>query len=91
LHFLRFASLLAITLAASSLYGQDTRTVAEPHIPAACVTLKASIAAPHGVIAPRDELKLDTKRIQHAIDACSAGKAIILRPRGLVPWRCMQE
>ena len=82
MHFLRFASLLAITLAASSLYGQDTRTVAEPHIPAACVTLKASIAAPHGVIAPRDELKLDTKRIQHAIDACSAGKVVILRPRG---------
>ena len=84
MHPLRFASLLGLTLFISSsiLCGQDTRTVVEPHIPAACVTLEAKIAAARGVIAPQDELKLDTERIQHAIDTCSAGKAVLLRARG---------
>jgi len=84
LRFLRFASLLVVSLLVSSLTlsAQDTRKVTEPHLPAACVTLEASIAAPDGVIAPADELKLDTERIQHAVDTCSAGKAVALRARG---------
>ncbi len=50
--------------------------VTEPVIPAACVTLDADIAASHGVIAPADEQKLDTERIQHAIDTLRCtGKA----------------
>ncbi|MGO9317079.1 MAG: pectinesterase family protein [Terracidiphilus sp.] len=74
---LRFASLLAAALlfTTSSLLAQDTRKVTEPVIPPACVTLNANIAASHGVIAPGDEQKLDTDRIQHAIDNCAAGKA----------------
>jgi polygalacturonase len=64
------------------LPAQDTRKVTEPHIPAACVTLSAGIAAEHGVIAPEDERKLDTARIQHAIDNCAAGKAVVLRANG---------
>jgi polygalacturonase len=84
LRFLRFALLLAIPLLLHSftLSAQDTRKVTEPQIPAACVTLEPNIAATHGVIAPADELKLDTERIQHAIDSCTAGKAVVLRARG---------
>ena len=51
----------------------------EPHIPAACVTLKASIEAKQGVIAAEDERKLDTPRIQDAMDHCSPGNAVVLR------------
>jgi polygalacturonase len=82
---LSFSALSAFLLCSASILtvrAQDTRKVIEPHIPAACVTLEASIAAPHGAIAPQDERKLDTERIQHAIDKCSTGKAVILRARG---------
>jgi polygalacturonase len=61
---------------------QDTRKVTEPHIPAACVTLDAAIAANRGVIAPQDEQKLDTARIQQAMDSCAKGKAVVLRASG---------
>ncbi len=71
-----------LPLVASTSHGQDTRTVTEPQIPAACVTLDASIAAPHGVIAQRDEQALDTERIQSAMDHCAVGKAVILRAHG---------
>ena len=64
------------------MLAQDTRKVTEPHIPAACVTLHATIAAAHGVISPEDEQKLDTDRIQHSIDTCAAGKAVVLRAQG---------
>ncbi|MGA7832230.1 MAG: pectinesterase family protein [Terracidiphilus sp.] len=67
---------------ALTLTAQDTRTVIEPEIPAACVTLDASIAAPHGIIAEQDEQSLDTVRIQNAIDHCAPGKAVVLRAQG---------
>jgi polygalacturonase len=63
----------------SALSAQDTRNVTEPHIPAACVTLKASIEAKQGIIAAEDERKLDTPRIQDAMDHCSQGNAVVLR------------
>jgi polygalacturonase len=58
---------------------QDTRTVTEPHVPAPCVTLKAAVEAKRGNIATEDEQKLDTLRIQDAMDHCSPGKAVVLR------------
>lgn len=58
---------------------QDTRIVTEPHVPAACATLDARIAAGNGVIADKDERSLDTARIQNAIDNCAAGMAVVLR------------
>jgi len=73
------SSLLCFALALSA---QDTRKVTEPHIPAACITLNANIAADHGVIASEDEQRLDTERIQHAMDNCAAGKAVVLRATG---------
>ncbi len=75
--------LAALPLAAVlSLHAQDTRTVTEPHIPAACTTLVAQIAPTQGVIAPADEKRLDTERIQNAMDHCAAGKAVVLRAAG---------
>jgi polygalacturonase len=87
------ALLLVCSLA---LHAQDTRTVTEPRIPAACVTLNADVAANHGVIAEADEQKLSTSRIQDAMDHCgpSSGsspvrgpivitpKSVVLRARG---------
>ncbi len=62
-------------LAALDLHAQDTRTVTEPKIPPACVTLQADIAANHGVIALVDEQKLSTARIQDALDHCASGQS----------------
>lgn len=72
----------ALLFASVILPAQDTRKVTEPHIPAACATLHALIAAEHGVISPEDEKKLDTDRIQRAIDNCAPGKAVVLRSIG---------
>jgi len=80
----RFALLLpfALLFSFSLLPAQDARRVAEPRIPSACITLQAEIAAPRGVIADKDERRLDTARIQRAVDRCAAGKAVVLRSAG---------
>ncbi len=64
------------------LLAQDTRTVTEPKIPPACVTLQADIAARNGVISAADEQKLSTARIQDAMDHCAAGDSVVLRAHG---------
>ncbi len=64
--------LIVSSLRAPSLHAQDTRTVTEPKIPPACVTLQADVVANHGVIALADEQKLSTTRIQDALDHCAA-------------------
>ncbi len=80
--FLRSLFAALPLLLASNLSGQDARQVTEPHVPAACVTLEAAIAAPNGVIAEKDEKALDTVRIQSAMDKCAQGKAVVLRANG---------
>ena len=62
-------------------FGQDTRTVQEPVIPAVCVTLKAQLRGSGG-LAESDEARLDTERIQAAMDACAPGKAVELAADG---------
>jgi polygalacturonase len=69
----------ALSLVPSS--AQDTRVVTEPTIPPVCTTLRAQLAAPHG-IDPSDEAKLDTSRLQQAIDSCSPGHALELAADG---------
>jgi polygalacturonase len=59
----------------TAAHAQDTRAVAEPKIPSSCATLAAQSAAP-------DESKLDTARIQEALDRCPAGQAVELRASG---------
>jgi len=68
--------LVAINLSAA----QDTRQVSEPKIPPSCVRLEASLRAIDNKLAESDESKLDTDRIQKAIDACKPGTAVELSP-----------
>ena len=64
------------------LVAQDSRTVIEPVIPAACTTLSAQLIAAKDGLAATDETKLDTSRIQKAIDGCSHGHSVVLRTAG---------
>lgn len=61
------------------LAAQDSRTVVEPTIPAACTVLKAKIGRAGQSIVPEDEAKPDTARIQAALDACGEGRAVVLQ------------
>jgi polygalacturonase len=60
-------------------YTQDTRNVTEPRIPGSCATLAASLKSVAGKVAVEDEAKLDTQRIQDALDGCGSGKAVELK------------
>jgi len=73
--------LVLLALAAVPMIAQDTRTVTEPVIPSACATLTAQISAVENnrSVAEADESKLDTARIQKALDTCAAGKAVVLK------------
>src|SRR4051794_39631266 len=74
--------LLAL-LAAVPALAQDTRTVVEPKFPAACATLSAELAPVADTsLAAADESKYDTQRIQKALDACGAGRAVVLKANG---------
>ncbi|GGG69291.1 glycoside hydrolase family 28 protein [Edaphobacter dinghuensis] len=63
-----------------SAAAQDTRQVTEPKIPESCVQLPAQLRAMNNLLAPADESKLDTERIQHALDTCKPGMAVELKP-----------
>jgi polygalacturonase len=65
-----------------SLVAQDSRTVTEPLIPPACTILSAQLPAGKDGLAAADETKVDTRRIQKAIDVCSHGQAVVLRIAG---------
>lgn len=59
---------------------QDTRQVVEPKVPSVCEKLDARLVPSSGPYAlnEQDEDKLDTERIQKALDRCEAGKAVEL-------------
>lgn len=77
---IRFISLAVVSaLVTSRLLAQDRRTVTEPVIPAICATLTAELDATGRAFAPEDEARLDTVRIQQAIDSCGAGRAVELK------------
>lgn len=59
---------------------QDTRQVTEPTIPASCVQLPAQLRSVENKLAEEDEHKLDTSRIQAALDKCKPGLAVELKP-----------
>jgi polygalacturonase len=67
---------------ASCAWGQDTRVVTEPVIPAACVKLTAHLYAAGDVLNEADEANADSARIQEAIDGfaakCKPGQAVEL-------------
>jgi len=79
----RFVFALVAATTARGAGAQDTRTVVEPRVPVACATLSADLTAvADTTLADVDERKLDTKRIQSAIDRCSSGRAVVLRAAG---------
>ena len=67
--------------AAAAAFAQDTRHVTEPVFPKSCAALTANLSAIDGgkTIAEADESRLDTERIQKAMDACPKGQAVELR------------
>ncbi len=76
----RLVFVLGIILSAvSCLPAQDTRNVIEPTFPQLCTTLDAQLQSSGPSLAPADEQKLDTARIQKAIDKCGKGRAVMLR------------
>ena len=78
----RLSSLAALVLVAAPLAAQDRRVVTEPVEPSACATLEAGLTAPGGLLSEADEGRPDTARIQAAIDACPAGRAVRLTRSG---------
>ena len=68
----------AILGVASCLAAQDTRTVIEPVFPELCSTVSAQLHTDGHSLAAADEQKLDTARIQKAIDKCGKGRAVLL-------------
>lgn len=73
------AALLAFVSTAA--HAQDRRVVREPVIPKPCTVLTANLKAVENntSLAESDERKLDTARIQTAIESCAAGEAVELR------------
>jgi polygalacturonase len=78
--------LLMLSVSVLSTEAQDTRTVSEPVIPPFCAKLEAHLTAVndghYNTLAPADESKLDTGRLQSAIDNCGKGKAVALQAHG---------
>jgi polygalacturonase len=70
----------AMLLSTIMATAQDTRQVTEPKIPASCVQLPAQLRAVSDKLAEADEGKLDTARIQGALDKCKPGMAVELKP-----------
>lgn len=64
------------------LHAQDTRDVSEPKVPRVCISLSAHLKVENGRLPESAEEKLDTSRIQEAIDHCVAGRAVELRADG---------
>ncbi|MGB7267175.1 MAG: glycosyl hydrolase family 28 protein [Terracidiphilus sp.] len=75
----RLFPVFAITICtAASLTAQDTRTVVEPFFPQLCTTLNAQLETSGQSLPAADEQKLDTARIQKAINKCGRGRAVLL-------------
>ena len=76
-------TLAGIGIILSIAQAQDTRKVTEPVIPRSCAVVTANLTAVDGrTLAEADESKLDTQRIQRAIDACPQGQAVELKAAG---------
>src|SRR5437879_2135081 len=79
-----FFLILALLCLSTAGRAQDTRQVVEPAFPASCAVLTSRLTAVDGnkTIAAADEGKLDTARIQKALDGCAKGQAVELKSDG---------
>jgi polygalacturonase len=73
-----FSSLIALS-SVPFLAAQDTRTITEPTLPPVCTSLDAQLRISGRNLASTDEDKLDTARIQQALDHCDKGRGVLLR------------
>ena len=78
---LLFATVVAYAITA---YAQDTRQITEPKIPPSCIVLSAHLRVTNNALSEEDESKLDTERIQKALDTCAKGKAVELKADGTI-------
>jgi polygalacturonase len=76
------ATLILIFAFEHAAAAQDRRTVSEPVIPPPCTSLLAALKGVKGALAEPDEGKLDTERLQKALDHCAKGKALELSKDG---------
>lgn len=79
---MRFWLFLAMTAVSLPGLAQDTRRVTEPVVPPVCASINADLTASDHGIAEKDEEKLDTARIQAALDHCGTGHSVELRAKG---------
>jgi polygalacturonase len=63
-------------------FAQDRRIVIDPKAPPVCTMLRARLVLHDGRLNGDDESKLDTDRIQQAINACREGSAVDLAADG---------
>jgi polygalacturonase len=77
---LRVAAFVGMVMMVGRAGAQDTRQVVEPKIPASCIQLSAQLRAVNARLAETDESKLDSARIQSALDKCKPGMAVELVP-----------
>lgn len=72
--------MLPVVLFTGSLQGlaQDRRVVVEPHIPPVCTQLGAALRSVHNDLTSEDETRLDTVRLQQALNNCGPGRAVAL-------------
>ncbi|HKF55526.1 MAG TPA: glycoside hydrolase, partial [Blastocatellia bacterium] len=75
----RYFILALFLCVGSPCLAQDMRTVVEPKLPPVCVSLGAEISATKGEIDDNAEKRLDTRRIQAAIDSCKPGTSVQLQ------------
>ena len=68
---------MLISMSAAGM-AQDRRTVMEPTIPQLCGTLRAALVLRGSMLDPKDEGRLDTRRVQHALDGCGSERALEL-------------
>ena len=73
-----FFSAIAL-VPAHFLNAQDLRRVTEPVFPPICTALDAQLSVNGRSFAKADEGKLDTSRIQMALDSCGKGMGVFLR------------
>jgi polygalacturonase len=65
------------------LVAQDSRTVSEPALPSICSSLDAQLSVSSHSLTKEDEGKLDTARIQQALDVCGKSHGVMLRTHGV--------
>ena len=81
--FRQFAATIAwVVFCIGVASAQDTRVITEPKLPPTCKAVKAQLVSASGGLAEADETRLDTQRIQDAIDNCRPGEAVALRRDG---------